>query len=32
MKHFDWKSRPDLWNWFGRDKPGHDPDNKYNVE
>jgi hypothetical protein len=36
MLHFDfhlaWKSRPDLWNWFDPDKPGYDPNNKYNVE
>jgi len=36
MLHFDfhlaWKSRPDLWNWFDPQKPGYDPDNKYNVE
>ncbi|MGO8751164.1 MAG: family 14 glycosylhydrolase [Thermoguttaceae bacterium] len=36
MLHFDfhtrWKSRPDLWNWFDPDKPGYNPNNKYNVE
>ena len=36
MLHFDfhlaWKSRPDLWNWFDQDKPGYNPNNKYNVE
>ena len=36
MMHFDchlaWKNRPDLWNWFDPDKPGYDPNNKYNVE
>lgn len=36
MLHFDfhlfWKSRPDLWNWFEPDKPGYNPNNKYNVE
>jgi len=36
MLHFDfhlaWKNRPDLWNWFDPDKPGYDPNNKYNVE
>ncbi len=36
MLHFDfhlaWKNRPDLWNWFDPNKPGYDPDNKYNVE
>ena len=30
--HVAWKNRPDLWNWFDPDKPGYDPDNKYNVE
>jgi hypothetical protein len=36
MLHFDfhlaWKRRPDLWNWFDPNKPGYDPNNKYNVE
>jgi hypothetical protein len=36
MLHFDfhlaWKKRPDLWNWFDPEKPGYNPDNKYNVE
>ena len=36
MLHFDfhqaWKKRPDLWNWFDPNKPGYDPNNKYNVE
>jgi hypothetical protein len=36
MLHFDfhlaWKNRPDLWNWFDPEKPGYDPNNKYNVE
>ncbi len=36
MLHFDfhlaWKKRPDLWNWFDPNKPGYNPDNKYNVE
>ena len=36
MLHFDfhtrWKTRPDLWNWFDPDKPGYNPNNKYNVE
>ena len=36
MLHFDfhlaWKNRPDLWNWFDPQKPGYDPNNKYNVE
>ena len=36
MLHFDfhlaWKKRPDLWNWFDPDKPGYNPNNKYNVE
>ncbi len=27
-----WKNRPDLWNWFDPDKPGYNPDNKYDVE
>ena len=30
--HIAWKNRPDLWNWFDPDKPGYDPNNKYNVE
>jgi len=36
MVHFDlhlaWKNRADLWNWFDPDKPGYDPNNRYNVE
>ena len=36
MLHFDfhlaWKNRPDLWNWFDPNKPGYDPNNRYNVE
>jgi hypothetical protein len=36
MLHFDfhtrWQSRPDLWNWFDPQKPGYNPNNKYNVE
>lgn len=36
MMHFDchlaWKNRPDLWNWFDSEKPGYDPNNRYNVE
>ena len=36
MLHFDfhlaWKNRPDLWNWFDPNKPGYNPNNKYNVE
>jgi hypothetical protein len=36
MLHFDfhlaWKNRPDLWNWFDPNRPGYDPNNKYNVE
>jgi hypothetical protein len=36
MLHFDfhlaWKKRPDLWNWFDPNKPGYNPNNKYNVE
>jgi hypothetical protein len=36
MLHFDfhlaWKKRPDLWNWFDPERPGYNPDNKYNVE
>ncbi|MHC4442742.1 MAG: hypothetical protein ACYTF1_08990 [Planctomycetota bacterium] len=27
-----WNSRPDLWNWWDRSKPGYDPDNRDNVE
>ncbi|MFO7774666.1 MAG: hypothetical protein R6W89_02590, partial [Candidatus Hydrogenedentota bacterium] len=27
-----WGNRPDLWNWWDPDKPGYDPDNRYNVE
>ena len=30
--HLAWKNRPDLWNWFDPDKPGYNPNNKYNVE
>jgi hypothetical protein len=30
--HVAWKKRPDLWNWFDPDKPGYNPNNKYNVE
>jgi hypothetical protein len=36
MLHFDfhlaWKNRPDLWNWFDPNKPGFNPNNKFNVE
>ena len=28
----EWPNRPDLWNYADRDKPGHDPDNRANVE
>ena len=27
-----WRKRPDLWNWWDKDKPGYNPDNRYNVE
>jgi hypothetical protein len=27
-----WQDRPDLWNWWDPDRPGFDPDNRYNVE
>ncbi len=30
--HVAWKKRPDLWNWFDPNKPGYNPNNKYNVE
>jgi hypothetical protein len=30
--HIAWKNRPDLWNWFDPDKPGYNPNNRYNVE
>jgi hypothetical protein len=30
--HLAWKNRPDLWNWFDPNKPGYNPNNKYNVE
>ena len=27
-----WDYRPDLWNWWDRQKPGYDPANAFNVE
>jgi hypothetical protein len=27
-----WDNRPDLWNWWDKDKPGYDPVNVKNVE
>ena len=27
-----WGNRPDLWNWWDKDKPGYNPENKKNVE
>ncbi len=27
-----WGNRPDLWNWWDKDKPGYNPANKKNVE
>ena len=27
-----WSNRPDLWNWWDKDKPGYNPENRYNVE
>ena len=27
-----WNNRPDLWNWWDKDKPGYNPENRYNVE
>ncbi len=27
-----WGARPDLWNWWDKDKPGYDPANRENVE
>jgi hypothetical protein len=27
-----WDARPDLWNWWDRDRPGFDPANAVNVE
>lgn len=27
-----WQAHPELWNWWDPDKPGYDPDNRYNVE
>ncbi|MEN6324050.1 MAG: hypothetical protein ABFD09_11265 [Proteiniphilum sp.] len=27
-----WQARPDLWNWWDKNKPGYNPDNKKNVE
>ena len=27
-----WSNRPDLWNWWDKDKPGYNPENLYNVE
>jgi len=27
-----WGNRPDLWNWWDKNKPGYDPNNRQNVE
>jgi predicted alpha-1,2-mannosidase len=27
-----WRNRPDLWNWWDKDKPGYNPENRNNVE
>lgn len=27
-----WKARPDLWNWWDKERPGYDPANAANVE
>ena len=27
-----WTARPDLWNWWDKDRPGYDPANAANVE
>jgi hypothetical protein len=27
-----WQARPDLWNWWNKDRPGYDPANAANVE
>ncbi len=27
-----WSGRPDLWNWWDPNRPGYDPQNRYNVE
>ncbi|HEV8080256.1 MAG TPA: hypothetical protein VGP43_06065 [Chitinophagaceae bacterium] len=27
-----WQNRPDLWNWWDKNKPGYNPENKKNVE
>lgn len=27
-----WKGRPDLWNWWDKNRPGYDPANASNVE
>lgn len=27
-----WNARPDFWNWWDKDKPGYNPDNRDNVE
>ncbi len=27
-----WQNRPDLWNWWDKNKPGYNPENKRNVE
>ncbi len=27
-----WGHRPDLWNWWDPERPGYNPDNRYNVE
>ena len=27
-----WNNRPDLWNWWDKNKPGYNPNNRNNVE
>ena len=27
-----WQNRPDLWNWWDKNKPGYNPENRKNVE
>lgn len=27
-----WRNRPDLWNWWDKDMPGYNPENRNNVE
>jgi hypothetical protein len=30
--HIQWRSRPDLWNWFDTNQPGYKAANRRNVE